>query len=232
MRAVYCWRRVRLFVGMAGLMASGAGSYAAQGVLTQSPDEGTGAPPPLTARVSSRSDLWESGIGSGFRKGALQGGLALGVGIGNKSLGSRSSHDLALATARFGWVFNGVEGHGWYRGNPELVVEFWGGRQVRPTGRTVYGLTPLLRYNFATGSRWVPFVNGGVGIANTSIRDRDLSTGFEFNVQVGAGTHYFLREATALTVQYRWFHLSNAGIKAPNNGTNTQLFFAGLTWFR
>jgi lipid A 3-O-deacylase len=232
MRTLCFRRRVRLFVGMAGLMASGAASGAAQGVLTQSPDEGTGAPLSRPARVSARSNLWQSGIGSGFRKGALQAGLALGVGIGNKSLGSRSSHDLALATARFGWVFNGVEGHGWYRGNPELVVELWGGSQVHPTGRTVFGLTPLLRYNFATGSRWVPFVNGGVGIANTNIRDGDLSTGFEFNVQVGAGAHYFWREDTALTVQYRWFHLSNAGIKAPNNGTNTQLFFAGLTWFR
>jgi opacity protein-like surface antigen len=163
---------------------------------------------------------------------ARQIGLGLGVGFGNKSLGSKSSHDLALTTARFGWTFAGAgSGHQWYHGSPELLIELWGGEQIAPRNRSLYGLTPLLRYNFASGGRWVPFVDGGAGIAETSIRGRDLSTGFEFNVQVGAGTHYFFRDDTALTVEYRWFHLSNAGMQLPNNGTNTQMFFAGVSRF-
>lgn len=34
-----------------------------------------------------------------------------------------------------------------------------------------------------------------------------------------------------LTVQYRWLHFSNAHIRNPNHGTNTQMFHVGVSWF-
>jgi lipid A 3-O-deacylase len=179
-----------------------------------------------------RSSVWIDGIGSGFRTGTTQTGFSLGPGWGSHAFGSKNRHDLALATTRFGRVFTGIVGEKeWYRGSPELLGELWGGTQSYPTDRSLFGFTPIIRYNFATGSRWMPFVDGGVGLAYTNILGRDLSTRFEFNVQVGAGAHYFLGRRTALTVQYRWFHLSNAGIKEPNNGTNTQILLAGLSQF-
>jgi lipid A 3-O-deacylase len=179
-----------------------------------------------------RSSVWIDGVGSGFRTGTVQTGFSAGPGWGSHAFGSKNRHDLALGTTRFGWVFSGIVGEKeWYRGSPELVGELWGGTQSYPTDRSLFGFTPILRYNFATGSRWMPFVDGGVGLAYTNILGRDLSTRFEFNVQVGAGAHYFLGERTALTLQYRWFHLSNAGIKGPNNGTNTQVLFGGLSRF-
>jgi lipid A 3-O-deacylase len=87
------------------------------------------------------------------------------------------------------------------------------------------------RYHFATGSRWVPFVSAGVGVAYTNIAGRDLSNGFQFNLQAGAGTHYFLQEGLALTLESRWSHLSNAGLNRPNTGLNSQMVFAGLSRF-
>jgi len=77
----------------------------------------------------------------------------------------------------------------------------------------------------------VPFVDGGVGLSATNIDSVDLTGTFQFNVQAGAGTHYFLGDRIALTGQYRWLHFSNAGIQEPNHGTNTQMFLAGLSWF-
>src|SRR5205823_14061440 len=141
-------------------------------------------------------------------------------------------HDLSLASVRFGWMLSRQgDPDRWRRGHLELIGELWGGVQSNGRRRTLVGLTPLLRYNFAAGGRWVPFVEGGVGIAYTNLAGRDLSDGFQFNPQAGVGTHYFLREDLALTLQYRWFHLSNAGLNRPNSGLNSQMVFAGVSRF-
>jgi hypothetical protein len=42
------------------------------------------------------------------------------------------------------------------------------------------------------------------------------------------GAHYFDQRDTALTLQTMWFHLSKAGMKLPNNGTNTLLLSVGV----
>jgi opacity protein-like surface antigen len=212
----------------------GVAAVIAIGAQARAQESGPGARPPhsLQAKAPRSRSRWTNGVGSALRKGAHQAGYALGAGFGTKTLGSHDLHNLALGTARYGWILGGMGGdHRWYHGNPEVLIELFGGIQTNPTGQSLYGVTPLLRYNFVTGSRWVPFLNGGVGAAYTTIRHPDLSTSFEFNVQLGIGAHYFLNDNRALTVQYRWFHLSNAGIKLPNSGTNTQMLFAGLDWF-
>src|SRR5260221_417308 len=133
---------------------------------------------------------------------------------------------------RYGRMFSDVVGEQhWYRGNWEVLGELFGGGQYYPSKAYVVGLTPILRYNLATGRRWVPFIEGGAGATATDIGHPDLSTTFEFNVQGGVGMHYFWRENAAITVQYRFLHLSNAGIKSPNAGVNTSGVFVGLTCF-
>lgn len=176
--------------------------------------------------------IWADGIGRGFRKGVFQAGSTVGAGFGTKVFGTSLTHDFAMASGNFGWVFTDLMAPGkWYRGNLELVAELFAGSQFHPNNRYFVGLTPLIRYNFATGSRWVPFVDGGAGVGATNIEGSDLTGTFQFNVQMGAGTHYFLSDRTALTVQYRWLHFSNAHIQEPNNGTNTQMFHVGVSWF-
>lgn len=176
--------------------------------------------------------IWVDGIGSGFHKGLYQLGGTVGAGFGTKVLGTTQKHDLASASANMGWVFTDVIAPDkWYRGNLELLVELFAGGQFNPYGRYFVGLTPFIRYNFATRSRWMPFVESGAGVSATNIDGSDLTGTFQFNLQVGAGTHYFIGKRTALTVQYRWLHFSNARIREPNHGTNTQMFEVGVSWF-
>ena len=178
------------------------------------------------------SSIWESGLGEGFKKGTQELGLSVGPGFGMKVLGSRRSHDWVLGTLDYGWMFRPVVGEGrWYRGNWELVGELFGGKQYRPDSGYVAGLTPLLRYNFATGHRLMPFVNLGAGVTATDIRNGDLSTTFEFNLQGGAGVRFFLRDDLALSVQYRFIHLSNANLDTPNLGLNSSTVLGGVSWF-
>lgn len=190
---------------------------------------------PFTATLDLRpagSGLWEQGIGQGFRKGIWHAGFSLGGGLGARWLGSQEEHDFVLGTVHGGRVLSGVvaQDH-WYRGNWELIGEFFGGRQLNPNDAYVAGFTPLLRYDFATGTRWVPFLEGGAGVSGTDIGQPDLATRFEFHLVVGGGVHWFWRENLAATFQYRFAHLSNAGIERPNNGVNANVFLVGLTWF-
>lgn len=176
--------------------------------------------------------LWEAGVGEGFQKGTSELCLSAGAGFGMTVLGSRVHHDWALGALDYGWMFTGVVARDhWFRGNCELLGSLFGGMQFHPEAAYLVGLTPLLRYNFATGSRWVPFLTGGAGLTATDIRDSDLSTTFQFNLQVGAGTRFFFRDNLALSLQYRFIHISNAGIKEPNSGVNNSTVLLGLTWF-
>jgi hypothetical protein len=171
-------------------------------------------------------------VGNGFRKNTLDAGLGLGAGFGMRAAGSTRHHDLVLSTAHWGWVFTGVlfDDH-WYRGNLEVLGEVFAGAQVHPSDRYVFGLVPALRYNLATGTRWVPFLEGGTGLSYTNIREPDLSTRFQFLSHGGAGVHCFVSHNKALLFRYFWLHLSNAGIEEPNKGVNTQMFMLGLSWF-
>jgi opacity protein-like surface antigen len=176
--------------------------------------------------------IWRDGIGSGFQADTLGLNFSLGGGFGIRAIGSTQSHDLAIATTSVGWVFTDVMGEDTpFTGNWEVVFELFGGGQISPKRARFLGFSPQIRYDFTTGTPWVPFMNGGVGVVETDIGEPDISTRFEFNVQVGAGVHLFLQENLAFTFEYRWFHISNAQIETPNHGTNTQVFTLGMSYF-
>jgi len=182
--------------------------------------------------VPQPAGIWQDGIGSGFRKGTIQAGFLVGGGFGTAGFGSWQAHDLALGSVNVGWTLTDVVGRDhFFKGNLEVIGEAFSGIEFHPRTRYLAGFTPLLRYDIATGTRWVPFLTCGAGLTLTDIGHPDLSGTFQFDPQGGLGTHYFFRENVAFTAEWRWLHLSNAGISEPNHGTNTQMFMAGITWF-
>jgi len=186
-------------------------------------------PPELT---QPKSTIWQAGVGEGFLPTAQTFAVELGVAPGIAAFGSVQAHDFALMSLSYGHMLGYLKGEGhWYRGNFEGRVELWGGGQYSPYSEWIIGLTPHLRYDFATGSRWVPFFDLGAGVTATGIGPPDLSGTFEFNLQATIGVHYFLRENLALTSDVRFLHISCAGIHQPNLGANNVAFMVGLTWF-
>ena len=193
--------------------------------------------PPLTLSLAESTapaprSIWKDGVGSGFREDTFDAGFVLGAGFGVRAFGSTIAHDLALASGHFGLIFTDVVAEDkWYRGNWEWLNELFSGGQFSPRAHYFVGWTTGPRYYFATGTRWVPFIDGGVGLSGTDIDSPDLDGTFQFNVQAGGGTHYFLTDTTALTFQYRWLHFSDGGTTHVNHGVNTEMFESGLTWF-
>jgi len=57
------------------------------------------------------------------------------------------------------------------------------------------------------------------------------SSQFNFSIDYGAGVQVFTSPDRALTLGYRYFHISNADI-AVNPGTDANVFFIGFSIFR
>ncbi|HTB82619.1 MAG TPA: acyloxyacyl hydrolase [Candidatus Sulfotelmatobacter sp.] len=168
--------------------------------------------------------------GYDFHKGINEVGITLGGSFGSKIFGSSERHDFVLSKLQVGHVFSNVfaKDH-WYAGNFELLGEIFGGEQVKPVGAYLAGVTPVLRYDFATGSRLVPFFDIGFGATATDIGLPDLGGTFQFNFQTGPGIHWFIDKKTVLTFQYRFLHVSSAGLETPNLGVNTSVFYLGVS---
>jgi opacity protein-like surface antigen len=157
-----------------------------------------------------------------LQKGDVEIATEVGIGIGNHTLTTHCNHNLAMTNFDFGYMFT----NHW-----EGIAELFAGYQFNPNDKYLSGGALLLRYNLnPKNSRWSPFANIGAGLVLTNIERPDLDGTPHFNLQAGVGTRYFIKDKIAIIVQYQWFHISCANIREPNNGVNTSLFMAGLSW--
>jgi opacity protein-like surface antigen len=203
--------------------------FGAAGAEPTAADPAVLAAPPLTPAPAS---IWQDAVGDGFKAGTQSLGLGLGAGYGLRILGSKQHHDLALGDLAYGWMAGAVRGRGhWYEGNWELRGDLFGGEEFSPTTDYVIGIAPHLRYNFMTGTRWVPYVDAGAGVTATDISAPDLSHTFEFNLQAATGVRWFVSDRVALGIEARYLHLSCAGMNTPNLGLNNVGGSLTVTWF-
>jgi len=178
------------------------------------------------------SSIWMSGVGEGFQPGTQTLGIGAGVYYGVLVFGGEERHHLALLSASYGRMIGGVKGaDSWYRGNWELRGELLGGEQFNSETSWLIGLTPHLRYHFATGSPWVPYADFGAGITLTGIREPDLGDSFQFNIQTIIGVDYFVRDTLSINFEGRYIHISSARTSTPNNGVNSAGIFLGVNTF-
>lgn len=196
----------------------------------------TGALPANTTADFTRSPtdgIWTSqGVGEGFRPHLQEVGVSEGAGWATHEIGGKIPHDMLLTRLYYGCMLgNRVAADKWYGGNWEFLQEVFGAWQYHPSQRYLTGTTSMLRYNFATGTKWVPFIDGGVGFSLTDIANPDLGTPGEFNGQIGPGFNYFWRDNAALTLQYRYMHTSDGGLGSPNQGVNENIAYVGVSWF-
>ncbi len=176
--------------------------------------------------------IWVDGVGEGYRASTQTISIEAGGAYGPRILGSQDHHYLALLSLSYGHMLGPVLGEDrFWRGNFELRVELFGGIQYIPDNEWLVGLTPHVRYSFATGSRWTPFLDIGLGTSLTDIGPPDLGSIFEFNIQGCAGFHWRLRDDLALTAEARYIHLSSAGISDRNSGLNSLVGMLGVTLF-
>ena len=91
-------------------------------------------------------------------------------------------------------------------------------------------LTPVFRMqrDTALSSGVSPFAEAGIGahlLSETSLANKTYSTAFQFGSLVGMGIGFGRRGQYELG--YRFQHISNAGIKHPNEGLNLHMLRLG-----
>ncbi|MFA5362122.1 MAG: acyloxyacyl hydrolase [Candidatus Omnitrophota bacterium] len=100
---------------------------------------------------------------------------------------------------------------------------------VSPDNNMEAGMNLLLRYAWPVTKRIRPYCFGGGGVMFITQHLREQSTQYNFTPQTGAGIAFLVTEKTALSVEYRYRHFSNADLKEPNEGVNIDMFFFGIT---
>jgi opacity protein-like surface antigen len=79
--------------------------------------------------------------------------------------------------------------------------------------------------------RFVPYVQGGAGLTATDISRGIVGQTFQFNLNIAAGTRYFLAERWCLNLECRYQHVSNANTGKHNLGINALGPFLGVSYF-
>jgi lipid A 3-O-deacylase len=162
---------------------------------------------------------WELGLRSGY------------------SLGWRNV-DMVPVNVRIGYTL--FKGKKWIipRGAFEIGIEPFASvitRVAHPDKRSgsleLGGLLPVLTYYFDLGYNVYPYFEGGLGMLYTDLRGYNLGGHFSFTETFGTGVTYFLNERLALSVGWRFRHISNAGLYEDNAGLNSNIFLVGFSYF-
>ncbi len=190
---------------------------------------------PVAAQETNRPVLpaaFPSDHGAGTRPPRQEFGIGFGNGLATYDIGGKTPHNLLLSRLYYGILLGQpVARTKWYGGQWEFVQELFGAWQYDPANRYLVGTTSLLRYNWTTGSRWVPFLDAGIGASATNLGHPDLGSTGQFNGQIGPGLSYFWNPHTAFNLQYRYMHNSSGGLSSPNQGINENIVYAGVSWF-
>jgi hypothetical protein len=180
------------------------------------------AQPPFEARDVLRKGTVELGGTVGYAQGTTA--------IGNGPSANRSA---VFVLPRAGMVLTDPLGTGWWQGNVEVLVQPLFARIVKPFAAEAAGGTVVVKYNFLSFGRWVPFWDASAGMVWTNLAPRipEQSTQFEFVLQTGPGVHYFVTDRFTWTIGVRLHHVSNANLGDRNTGINAVLPYVGLSFF-
>ncbi|NMC74459.1 MAG: acyloxyacyl hydrolase [Geobacteraceae bacterium] len=159
--------------------------------------------------------------------------LLSGYGITHRGFGdTRTQVQTVDCIGRFGWFLSRELGSGWYTGRHELLVELPVHTVVDPRVSPMVGGYLLGSWKFTSPDNWAPYVFAGGGILYVDLGLPTMGSRLDFSYQGGAGVQYFIRKGLALSLEYRYHHISNAGTATPNEPLNSSKILMGVSVFR
>lgn len=158
-------------------------------------------------------------------------GLLTGYGITHKYFGAtRTQVQTWDVIARFGRFLSDEVGKGsWYQGRHELLVELPYHMAVDHGGRSMVGGYLLGSWKFTGLKNAAPYVFAGGGPLYVDLGLPTMGTKLCFSYQGGTGLQYFINRETALNLEYRYHHISNAGTAEPNEPLNSSKILLGVS---
>jgi len=117
----------------------------------------------------------------------------------------------------------------WYQGRHELVLELPYHMAINYGGRSIVGGYALGHWRFTSLDTVVPYIFAGGGPLFVDLGLPTMGTKLCFSYQGGTGLQYFINRKTALNVEYRYHHISNAGTAEPNEPINSNKILVGVS---
>jgi hypothetical protein len=93
------------------------------------------------------------------------------------------------------------------------------------------GVNVGFRFNVRINKCITAYVMPSTGAYYISVNTIDQANGYIFELSPPVGLYIKLNEATALNLQYKYRHISNAGLKDPNFGIENQFAVVGISRF-
>ncbi|MDR4474988.1 MAG: acyloxyacyl hydrolase [Nitrospira sp.] len=169
-----------------------------------------------------------------MRKGAMELGGAVGYAQGTTAIGAAESanRSAVFVMPRAGVILTEPLGRNWWQGNVELMIEPVVARFTKPFAAEAVGGSFVLKYNFLSFGRWMPFWDIGAGMVWTNLAPRipEQSTQFEFVLETGPGLQYFVTDRVTWLMGVRLHHISNSNLGDRNTGINGVLPYVGLSF--
>lgn len=117
------------------------------------------------------------------------------------------------------------------KGYTEFILEPFFNQVISPDSDYEAGFSIMLKYAYPLFDKVHLYGIGGGGLVYMGEETAEQSTQYNFLPQLGAGISFFVNENCSVSIEYRYRHLSNAGIKEPNRGINTDMFLTGMSWY-
>jgi hypothetical protein len=113
----------------------------------------------------------------------------------------------------------------------DIVSEGILGGSTRPGGHLL-GDTLMFRVTGNSTRKYTWFANVSSGPLHTTIDEHasELGGHVQFLSQGGGGILRRLDARRSLVLEYRYFHMSNAGLTKPNHGFNGSMLSIGMRW--
>ena len=168
------------------------------------------------------------------QRGTIEAGVAAGYLQGvNVMSGNSANRNAFYLLPRIGMVVTDHLGAGYLTGNVTLMFEPFFASYFRPIGASAAGGAVLVKYNFLSFGRWIPYWDVGGGLLWTDLAPRiaEQSTPVNFLLETGPGLQYLATDRIALTVGTRFHHISNGNTGDRNDGLNSILTYIGLSYF-
>lgn len=176
---------------------------------------------PIVVPVNSKPSVYleEIGVGSGYAWSHMK--------------RSHASFSAIPAYVRLGFNMNSLVGMQGSSSTLQLGLEPFVNTITEPKTGIETGLDVFIRYLHPITSSAKLVAEVGSGPMYLSIDTREQGdAGFNFMNQFGLGTQFRLGDDSALTVGYRFRHVSNAGTSQPNSGINSNAIVISYSFFR
>lgn len=120
-----------------------------------------------------------------------------------------------------------TRGESWYLNRKSVLVEVPLTLLRQPDEPAMIGFTMNVNWTFIANRRIQPFIFIGGGPVFTKAEIPGTSSQLKGSYQAGVGVDYALG-GVGVSLEYRYHHLSNGGLKEPNDPLNSDKLLLGI----